>query len=160
MMKLFFLSCLSLLIISCSSSKQNNANIYHYTIDDQKLYDTISKLDSIFFSYYNTCDRNLDSYTAFYSDSLEFYHDKGGFQNSKAEVVAGTKKFVCGKVTRELIKGSVEVYPIPNYGAIEIGLHQFINNQEPDAKPHPGRFTIIWQHTSSDWKIRKVISLH
>jgi ketosteroid isomerase-like protein len=52
------------------------------------------------------------------------------------------------------------VYPIKDYGAIEMGLHEFFNNQEPDAKPHWSRFTIIWRHTAAGWKIAKVISLH
>lgn len=148
-------------IVSCSGNRKTTTETYHYTIDDQELYDTIVHLDSVFFYYYNTCDVNFDKHAAFYSDSIEFYHDKGGLSTSKADVTGGIKKFVCGKVTRELIKGSIEVYPIPNFGAIEIGLHQFRNNQEPDAKPHASRFTIVWQYTKElGWKIRKVISLH
>jgi hypothetical protein len=33
------------------------------------------------------------------------------------------RKNICGKVTRELVKGSIEVYPIKDYG-VEIGLHK------------------------------------
>ena len=40
------------------------------------LYETIVKLDSAFFIAYNTCD--MMSQEEFYSDSIEFYHDKGG----------------------------------------------------------------------------------
>jgi hypothetical protein len=50
---------------------------------------------------------------------------------SKQDIIDATKRNICGKVTRELVKGSVEVYPIKNFGAIEIGLHKFHNNQEP-----------------------------
>lgn len=145
--------------LACSTAKKNQL-VYHYTIDDKALYDTINKLDSVFFYAYNTCDQNLALYASFYADSLEFYHDKGGLMNSKAAVVEGTQKNVCGKVRRELVPGSVEVYPIPGYGAIEMGLHRFINRAEPNAKPHASRFTIIWQQTPDGWKIRKVISLH
>ena len=132
-----------------------------YKPDDPILYDTIVKLDSIFFSAYNTCQVNLDKYASFYSDSIEFYHDKGGVSRSKAEIVEATKKNICGKVTRELVKGSIEVYPISGYGAVEIGLHIFHNNQEPHSKnPKVGRFVLIWQHTLAGWKISRVISLH
>jgi hypothetical protein len=148
-----------LVFVSCVANKQTTEQ-YVYTIDDQSLYDTILKLDSIFFHYYNTCDVNFDKHTAFYSDSIEFYHDKGGLSAIKADVVGGIKKYVCGKVRRDLSKGSIEVYPIPGFGAIEMGLHKFFNYQEPNAIQHPGRFTIIWQKTKDGWKVRKVISLH
>ncbi len=125
---------------------------------NDSLYKTIIKLDSIFFHAYNTCD--IATQEKFYSDSIEFFHDKGGLSNSKKEIIEGTKKFICGKVTRELIKGSIEVSPIPGYGAVELGSHQFHNNQEKDAKPHPSKFVIVWRNTKGKWSITKVISLH
>ncbi|ESU19829.1 hypothetical protein FEDK69T_30850 [Flavobacterium enshiense DK69] len=117
-------------------------------------------MDSAFFEAYNNCNKDLNKYSSFYSDNIEFYHDKGGFMNSKQEIVEGTKKYVCGKVTRELVKGSIEVYPINNYGAIEIGLHKFHNKEEPNGIPKIGRFTIVWKKENGEWKITKVISLH
>ncbi len=151
-----------LLIISLSAAKNNaNAQLYAYKPDDQKLYDTIVHLDSLFFDAYNTCDINLVKYASFYADSIEFYHDKGGVMTSKKEIVDATKKNICGKVTRELVKGSIEVYPINNYGAIEMGLHKFHNNQEKENTPaRIGRFIVIWQNKNNQWKITRVISLH
>jgi hypothetical protein len=134
---------------------------YIYKPDDQKLYDTIVQLDSVFFAAYNNCTLLLDKYAAFYSDSIEFYHDKGGLSTSKKDVVEGTKKNICGKVTRELVKGSVEVYPIPGYGAVEMGLHMFHNNQEKQTgPPKVSKFIIFWQQINNEWKIKKVVSLH
>lgn len=134
---------------------------YQYRIPDKALYDTIVQLDSIFFNAYNNCSSLLDKYAAFYTEDLEFYHDTGGLDTSKKSVVEGTKKYICGKVTRELVKGSIEVYPIKGYGAIEMGLHMFHNNQEKQTGPPDiGRFTIIWRQTADGWKIAKVISLH
>lgn len=133
----------------------------NYKPDDQKLYDTIVKLDSLFFELYNTCENNLENYARFYADNIEFYHDQSGLMTSKKNLVDGTKKNICGKVKRELVKGSIEVYPIKNFGAIEIGLHCFINNQEPvDSPKKVGRFMIIWENTSLGWKIKRVVSLH
>ncbi len=151
---------ITLISIGCSSSKNNYRLTKNYKPDDAVLYHTIVSLDSAFFAAYNTCDVNLDSYANFYTDDVEFYHDKGGFTNSKAELVESTRKFICGKVTRELVKGSIEVYPIPNYGAVEMGLHKFHNHTEPNHKPTIGRFTIVWKNVGDNWKITKVISLH
>jgi len=128
--------------------------------DDQALYDTIMRQDSLFFGAYNTCSVHLDTYAAFYADSLEFYHDRGGLSTSKQQVVEATRKNVCGKVTRQLVPGSVEIYPIPGFGAIEIGYHTFHNSAEPNAIPHPGRFVFVWQRQKDRWKITRVISLH
>ncbi len=165
-MKILFILLHFILIIiavsSCSVTKNNTAvKFSRYKPDDQKLYDTIVRLDRLFFDAYNTCDVHLETYASFYSDTIEFYHDKGGFMNSKQDIVEGTKKNVCGKVTRELVNGSIEVYPIKDFGAIEMGIHKFHNNTEPEGTPsHAGRFIIIWQHKNDGWKITKVVSLH
>ena len=125
---------------------------------DAELYRTIVKLDSNFFHAYNTCD--LAKQADFYADSIEFFHDKSGLDTSKQKILANTKAYVCGKVTRELVQGSIEVSPLPGYGAVELGMHMFHNNQEKDAKPHPSRFIIIWKSNQGKWTITKVISLH
>ena len=122
------------------------------------LYHTVVKLDSIFFDAYNKC--NMPVQTEFYSDSIEFYHDKGGLTTSKQQILDAIRKNICGKVTRELVKGSIEVSPIPGYGAVEIGMHMFHNNQEKDQVSHPSKFVIIWQNKNGRWFITRVISLH
>ena len=123
------------------------------------MYNTIVNLDSIFFDAYNNC--SIDVQSAFYSDSIEFYHDQGGLTTSKQDILDATKKNICGKVTRELVKGSIEVYPIKGYGAVEMGSHKFHNNTEKENTPSKiGKFVIIWQHKNNLWKITRVISLH
>jgi ketosteroid isomerase-like protein len=131
---------------------------HHGYCQTDKLYQTVIKLDSAFFNAYNTCD--IDTQAEFYSDSIEFYHDKGGFTTSKKEILDATRKNICGKVTRELVKGSIEVSPIPGYGAVEIGMHMFHNKQEKDQVPHPSKFVIIWRNKDGKWSITRVISLH
>ena len=122
------------------------------------LYKKIFQMDSIFFKAYNECD--IKTQQAIYSDSIEFYHDKGGLSTSKTNILEATKKNICGKVTRELVKGSIEVSPIPGYGAVELGSHMFHNNQEPGQVPKPSKFVIIWRNQNNKWTITRVISLH
>ena len=151
---------ISVMLFSCLE-KKNSPDQYIYKPDDKLLYDTIVSLDSIFFNYYNTCNVNLAKYAAFYSDSLEFYHDKGGFDPSKENIVRRTKENICGKITRELVPGSIEVYPIKDYGAVEMGLHKFHNHTEKEVTPpNASKFVILWQHKNNEWKITRVISLH
>lgn len=147
-------------LAACSVSKSPMAAA-PYQPDDPALYKTIAALDSTFFLAYNTCDVNLAKYADFFADTLEFYHDKGGLSASKQEVVAGTQKNVCGKVTRELVRGSIEVYPINHYGAVEMGIHKFSNNTDKSSlAARAGKFVIIWRHRNNGWKITRVISLH
>ncbi len=149
-----------LVFLGVSLLNHVEAQEYKFQPRDQKLYDTIVHLDSVFFSYYNTCNVNLDKHSAFYADTLDFYHDNGGLSSKKQEVVEGIRKYVCGKVTRNLVPGSIEVYWIPGFGAIEMGLHSFYNKEEPNAPSHPSRFIIFWQYKNKEFKITKVISLH
>ncbi|CAM4401576.1 nuclear transport factor 2 family protein [Zobellia nedashkovskayae] len=125
---------------------------------EEQLKETITKLDAEYFEAYNTC--NMEKQSEMYAEDLEFYHDKGGLMTSKQDLLESLKKNICGKVTRELVEGSIEVYPINGFGAVEIGLHKFHNNQEPDAISKPGKFIMIWKKTDSIWKITRVISLH
>ncbi|MBO9660827.1 MAG: nuclear transport factor 2 family protein [Chitinophagaceae bacterium] len=129
-----------------------------YVPDDRALFNKIVQMDSIFFDAYNKCNMALQ--TSIYADSLEFYHDKGGYSTSKKDVLAATQKNICDKVIRTVVAGSIEVYPIAGFGAIEIGLHRFFNKQEPDAPQHDSKFIIIWKQVGTDWKITRVISLH
>ena len=153
---------LFLLLVSCSTSKSNDYQLTkNYTPDNPELYKTIVKLDSVFFDAYNHCDTKFETYADFYAEDIEFYHDQGGLSNSKKDILEGTKKYICGKVTRTLVPGSIEVYPIKDYGAIEIGLHSFSNNTNPPDEPKKiSRFTIFWKKTAEGWKIAKVVSLH
>ena len=149
---------LPLIVITSCSSTKNNKSISDYKPDDWELYNTIVKLDSIFFDGYNNC--KVDISEKYLSENLEFYHDKGGLSTSKKDIIESLKKNICGKVTRILIPGSIEVYPIANYGAVDIAKHKFFNNQEPNAKQNIGKTVMIWKKEKDAWIITRVISLH
>jgi hypothetical protein len=147
---------LTTLIMPGASAQSQDT--YSYKPESQALYDTILHMDSIYFHAYNTCD--MVTQAALYSDSIEFYHDKGGLETNKQRLLEAIQKNICGKVTRVLVKGSVEVYPIAGYGAVEIGLHRFINHQESEIPSKPDKFILIWRHQNDRWQITRVISLH
>ena len=129
-----------------------------YVPIDKKVYDIIVAKDKEYFDAYNTCD--MKKQASLYSEDIEFFHDKGGLSTSKQEILTSIEENICGKVTRTLIDGSIEVYPIKDYGAIEIGYHKFYNNQEPNAKSKPSKFIMVWKNEGEKWLISKVISLH
>ena len=115
-------------------------------------------MDTKYFNAYNSCD--MKTQEEIYDENLEFFHDKGGLSTSKSDLLKALKENICNKVKRTLIKGSVEVYPIKDYGAIQMGYHKFYNKQEPNAKSIPSKFVVVWKNKNNRWKITKVISLH
>ena len=125
----FLLFTIIAFISACSSTKNNKSNLPEpYKPDNKELYDTIVYLDSVLFEAYNTC--KLDIFDKYFSENIEFYHDKGGLTTSKKELIEALKNNICGKVTRELVAGSIEVYPIAGYGAVQMGSHRFHNIKE------------------------------
>lgn len=140
-------------------AKSQNATPKYQRTVSKELYDSIAVLDSIFFNAYNNC--NLKILDSLISEDLEFYHDKGGLSTSKTEIMQALKNNICGKVTRELLKGSIEVYEIKDYGVVEMGFHAFHNNQEKENGPaHFSKFVEIWHRENNQWKLTRVISLH
>ena len=142
--------------VNTTDSTSNKIETYQPAVP--ALQDSIIRMDSILFQSYNTCD--LKTYSDLFSDDFEFYHDKGGLTTDKQASIEAFKNNVCGKVSRELLKGSIEVSPVPNFGAVEIGKHRFHNKQEPNAESHYARFVIVWKKEPNGWKITRVISLH
>ncbi|MDC6384751.1 nuclear transport factor 2 family protein [Allomuricauda taeanensis] len=125
---------------------------------ESELYQTIVRMDSIYFNAYNTCD--MEKQAEIYDEDLEFYHDMGGLSKDKQGLLESIEKNICGKVTRELVPGSMEVYPINGFGAVEMALHKFHNKEEPNAPSHPSKFIVIWKQVGDQWKISRVVSLH
>ena len=123
------------------------------------LYKTILKLDKELFDAYNTCTENLDKHAAFYADNIEFFHDMGGLETSKENLIKSIENNICGKVTRELVRDSVKMHKIPNYGIIVTGYHKFHNLVEKSVSK-PSKFIVFWKEIDKNWKITKVVSLH
>ena len=92
------------------------------------------------------------------SDDLEFYHDKSGITNSISEFINVMETGICNpsntfKARRELIKGSLEVYPLYNngvlYGAVQTGEHRFFEKnmnqpEKPEKAGSTAKFIHLW----------------
>ncbi len=156
--RIFLGSLFCFCAFSNSFSQISLSEIPDYQPVDQALHDEICALDKQFFNAYNNCD--METQANMMAEDIEFFHDQGGLNTSKKEIIESTEKNICGKVIRTLIEGSIEVYSIKNYGAVEIGYHKFFNNQEPDAPSVPSKFIVVWRKEEDTWKMAKVISLH
>ena len=154
--KVILSTLLYFLTASCMQTQAQDG--YKYVPQSKELYNVIAHMDSVYFNAYNSCD--MEAQARIYADSIEFYHDKGGLTTSKQALLDAIKKNICGKVTRELVPGSIEVYPIAGFGAVEIGLHIFINHAEGDSRSKPDKFIVVWKRKGDQWQITRVISLH
>lgn len=137
---------------------QSEYPIPDYKPYDQALHNEIAEMDSIYFHAYNTCD--METQRAIYAEDIEFYHDRGGLVTDKEAILKALEENICNKVTRHIIPGTLEVYPIPNHGAFAMGYHRFENKMEPDAPSIPSRFLAVWTKNSESWQLSRVISLH
>lgn len=125
--------------------------------DDGKsgpLYDTIVAQDAKLFTAFNTCD--LATLRDVVSADLQFFHDQGGLDVGRDTFINSVKNNVCGKFIRALEPGSVEVWPVPRYGAIETGVHRF---KHPDGSPDGiGKFMILWKQEGDHWVMMQTFS--
>lgn len=149
---------LVVITLSCSTTKHPwQLQVPTYKPESQELYDSIAHLDSVWADSYNNC--KLEVQDLLISDNLEFYHDRNGIMTSKTALIEALKNNICGKVTRELLEGSIEVYPIPNYGAVEMGYHRFHNKIEKTMSNF-ARFVHLWHRENGQWKMTRIVSLH
>lgn len=124
---------------------------------EAELTHAITALDKQLFDAYNTCD--LDKMKALVAEDLEFYHDKTGLAIGRQVFLDAIKNNICGKVQRELVAESLEVYPLKGYGAVEIGVHRFTHPWKQDhGEVGEAKFVQLWQYKDGAWKITRVIS--
>ena len=121
------------------------------------LYREIAHMDSVVFHAFNT--RDIEKFKSLFTEDLEFYHDKGGLTNYEHTInfMKETAKNN-NELRRDLVKGSLEVYPIPGYGAMEIGTHTFCHLENGKQDCGTFKFVHIWQKKNGEWKITRVVS--
>ena len=76
-----------------------------------QLFKTIQSLDTQLFDAYNHSD--LTTLGSLVSEDLEFYHDKTGLAVGRQVFLDAIKNNICGKVTRELVPGTLKFIPSP-----------------------------------------------
>jgi ketosteroid isomerase-like protein len=128
------------------------------TIKSQaQLKKAVATLDAALFDSYNHCD--LKKFESFLADDIEFFHDEAGVMVGKDKVTEAVKENICGKVTRTLVPGTLEVFPMRGYGALEMGVHRFYHPGHNDTQPvGEARFIHLWHYQGGAWKITRVIS--
>ena len=152
------------MLSACSTSRnQLSGQSTVYSQVSQDLHNTVAGLDAALFEAFNSC--NIKGFTELMADDIEFYHDQSGLMLSP-KTQAEALKIRCaeqdknGILRRELVKGSLEVYPIKNYGAVEIGVHNFYRTLpgQKEKLTTTGKFIQIWRERNGEWKVSRIVS--
>ncbi len=133
---------------------------------DSELFKTLKEKDHLLFNVgFNTCD--ISQFEKIVSENFEFYHDKSGITNSKADFISSIKGWLCKadyKSVRELLEDSLEVYPLYNngvlYGAIQTGKHRFYEFEKDNSKQFRSiaKFNHLWKLENGEWRIIRILS--
>ena len=105
---------------------------------------------------------------------FEMYHDRGGVVATTADAFVADYDRSCHerqqpdgwRSRRELVPASLNVHPVPGYGAIEDGEHLFYEWQGAAQGPEESagrlvgraRFTQLWKLTPDGWRLARVCS--
>ncbi len=127
--------------------------------EELTLFNKILKMDTAAFDAFNHCSNpeQLAIHESYFTKNVEFYHDTGGVTWNRDDMIANTRKYVCGHYNRVLIDGTLSVYPIKDFGAIEKGTHKFCQ-LETGACEGYADFIIIWHKQDEKWLITRVLS--
>jgi len=127
--------------------------------DDVALQRIIADLDTAVFDAFNRCSEpgQLDRHADHFDEKVEFYHDTGGVTWTRDAMLENTRKHVCGNFRRELVAGSLKVFPIRGFGAIAQGAHRFCPFDSGSCDGLAD-FTMVWRHAEGAWRITRVLS--
>jgi hypothetical protein len=146
---------LGLLFCMSAYSQTVTSSVSH---GDSTLFKTIRHMDSVMFDAFNAHD--LTALKNVFAPNLEFFHDKGGLSDYETSMSSFGRVFSqVPDLHRELVPGTMEVWPIPGYGAVETGEHRFIHKENGQEIVGLYQFTQVWQLKDGVWKVTREISV-
>jgi Domain of unknown function (DUF4440) len=130
-------------------------------------FDEVTAADHALFSaFFDRCD--VDALAKMVTDDFEMFHDKNGYMTkSGKEFLDGIKETCARQKTgedyrarREVVPGTLKVYPLNNYGAIETGVHRFYQllPGKPEKLVEISQFTHVWKKEGGVWKLSRALS--
>lgn len=152
---------------SITSSLAQDAPVRAGPAASAELHAELQQLDqTLFTAAFNDCQP--DKISGLIAEDFEFYHDKDGLiSQSGTDFIESLKRICADRETgqsvearRELVAGSMQVYPLNNYGAIQIGRHRFYGISADGSKTlrETAQFTHLWHQTGDGWQLTRVLS--
>jgi Domain of unknown function (DUF4440) len=124
------------------------------------LFDALAQMDSILFdASFVSCDATKAN--AIFTDDVEFYHDQTGLAAGE-QVRENTRRLTAScphdrGIKRTIVPGSLRVYSIEGYGAVQMGLHRF--DERGAATSTLAKFVNVWRLQEGRWRPARVLSL-
>ena len=118
------------------------------------LFDELAEMDSVLFTAaFVDCD--ADKFRALFTEDAEFYHDRAGpTYGEQARTLNGCP--ADNGVRRVLVPGSLRVYPMANFGAIQTGEHWFV--EQGATTSTLAKFVTLWRRVDGEWLMARVLS--
>ncbi len=131
----------------------------------KELFDELAEKDRMLYdAVFNTCD--LEVLRKLVTPDFEMYHDKSGLVANSGRRFVQNIRDLCDRrswgedypARRELVEGTLEVFPLDHYGAIQTGVHRFY--REGGTVPvEVSRFTHIWKKDDDGtWRLARAMS--
>ena len=133
----------------------------------QQQFDEVAAADQALFSaFFDRCD--TEALAKMVTDDFEMFHDKNGYMTKSGKEFLDGIKGTCARqktgedyrARRELVPGTIKVYPLDNYGAIETGVHRFYQllPGKPEKLVEVSQFTHVWKKEDGVWKLARALS--
>lgn len=157
-----FSAFLALLFAAAALFAQSTAQTKVPALEDIKNQEDLDKaitaLDTKLFDAYNHCD--LKTFDSLLADDVEFYHDQGGVTLGRQKLTESIKNNICtGDTQRVLVPGTLKIYYMKGYGAIEMGVHRFLHPKtEATNGTGEASFVSLWQYKDGVWKLTRALS--
>lgn len=136
------------------------------TVNDQwsiapelkQLYQEVLAADSLLFEAgYNK--QNISLVGEVFDQELEFYHDRTGLTNYAQNIKTLGENFGRNhQVQRVLLRETVEIYPIANYGAVQTGMHRFCHVENGENHCGTFKFVTLWKKANTRWTATRIVS--
>lgn len=114
---------------------------------------------------FDACD--ADKAAAMTTEDMEFFHDKDGKSANSREDFRRSVANLCDNarkggwhLRRELVESSLQVFPLHDDRALEIGDHRFHERGADGVERWTGqaRFIQVWRRVNGQWQAERVIS--
>ena len=157
----------AILVASALASITARAQTEGAAAASPELVATLAERDqALFAAVFDHCD--ADAVRALVTDDMEFFHDKDGLSSTSGDAFAANIRGHCERLRtgqdfaarRELVPGSMRVFVLNNYGAMQMGEHRFFKvvPGKPDELVEQGKFIDLWKNDNGVWKLARVIS--
>lgn len=123
------------------------------------LFNELAAMDQALFKAGYDC--NFDAFDTLVAEDLEFYHDQSPTSFGRESFKQGIQRLCAneGRLRRELIAGSLKVYPMHD-GAVQMGVHRFFIKTKDGklAEASTAKFIHLWKKKDGKWLLARVIS--